>query len=140
MCVCMSVTDLYVCTFSYYEIRLVLIAPLYCWCNSTLFLCRASLCTIKIDNLRAYHIAPAYSTLVVLVLNRTLRPIVFIKDNYLIPCHLLLRKPLLLLNLGGHLFWDTLYFPTFSRHERKEVILDICKITGIFLKMAIFRF
>ena len=50
---------------SYGAVRLI--APLNCWQNSTQFWCKASLCTIKIDNFRTYHIARAYSTLVVLV-------------------------------------------------------------------------
>ena len=54
-------------TSSYGTVRLVLIAPLNCWRNSTQFWCKASLCTIKIENFRQYHMAQAYLTLVVLV-------------------------------------------------------------------------
>ena len=45
----------------------VLIAPLNCWRNSTPFWCKASLCMIKIDNFRTYHMARAYLTLDALV-------------------------------------------------------------------------
>ena len=49
-------------------VRQVLIAPLKNWRNSTPFWCKASLCTLKIDHFRTYHIARAYSTLVISVL------------------------------------------------------------------------
>ena len=67
MCVCMCVANFWRCRVaSYSAVRLVLITPLNCWRNSTPFWCKASLCTIKIDNFRTYHIARAYSTFVVL--------------------------------------------------------------------------
>ena len=71
--VCMCVLCMYVTNFmrrrssSYGAVTLVLITPLNCWLNSTPFWCKASLCTIKIGYFRTYHIARAYSTLVVLV-------------------------------------------------------------------------
>ena len=40
-------------TSSYGVVRPVLIAPLHCWRNSTPFLCKASICTVKIDHFRA---------------------------------------------------------------------------------------
>ena len=43
------------CSSSFSAVRLVLIAPLICWQNSTPFWCKASLCTIKIENFRTYH-------------------------------------------------------------------------------------
>ena len=46
---------------SYVAVRLVLIAPLNCWRNSTPFWCKARLCTIKIDNFRTYHGVGAWS-------------------------------------------------------------------------------
>ena len=59
------------CMSSYDAVRPVMIAPMNCWRNSTPFWCKPSLCTIKIDNFRT--IARAYSTLVVLVKDVTLR-------------------------------------------------------------------
>ena len=52
----------------YGAVRQVLKAPLKNWQNSTPFWCKASLCTLKIDHFRTYHIARAYSTLVISVL------------------------------------------------------------------------
>ena len=40
-------------TSSYSVVRLVLIAPMNCWRNSTPFLCKASFCTMKIGHFRA---------------------------------------------------------------------------------------
>ena len=68
MCVCMYVTNFrWHRTSLYVAVSLVLIAPLNCWRDSTPFWCTASLCTFKIGNFRTYHIARAYSTLVILV-------------------------------------------------------------------------
>ena len=56
VCVCMYVTNISWCrTSSYVAVTLVLIAQLNCWRNSTPFRCKASLCTIRIDNFRTYH-------------------------------------------------------------------------------------
>ena len=43
-------------TLSWGADKLVLIAPLNCWRNSTPFWCKASLCTIKIDDFRTLSI------------------------------------------------------------------------------------
>ena len=44
------------CTLSYSVVRLVMIASLNCSQNSTPFWCKASFCTIKIDNFRIYQL------------------------------------------------------------------------------------
>ena len=51
------------CMSSNGAVILVLITPLNCWRNCSPLWCKASLCTIKIDNFRTYHMARAYSTL-----------------------------------------------------------------------------
>ena len=53
------------CIALYDTVRLFLVTPMNCWRNSNPFWCKASLCTIKIGNFSTYHIARAYSTLVV---------------------------------------------------------------------------
>ena len=44
------------CIALYDTVRLFLIAPMNCWQNSTPFWCKASLCTIKIDDFRTLSI------------------------------------------------------------------------------------
>ena len=52
-----SIGDIRSCVATLYEVaRLIMMSPIYCWRNSSPFWCKASLCTIKIDDFRTLSI------------------------------------------------------------------------------------